>query len=359
MSTHKLGSVAGELAIFNQNPAIADKGTTVRSSTTALFTISSQDRAKTMDELRLAKGTSYDFTIVRPTNVLSGFFTRLSVSEISFQLTIPNINEKTNKIDFVWYYNNIFNYDTLVIDIGFKTPREIADAIETEIQAINPVLALATFKYGLNDIPSFTWDTTACPPDGLGNLPEIGFFAMRPNTIDYPFNADSTQLFDLLGFTGDLGFVTPGYGTPTTISAYQENTTTFCNPNPYFDIVCTQLTGNQGLKDGSTQDNVPTALSRVYVAQNSNTQILPSDPDFCPVGCAPTTIYINYANPKVIQWQPNQNVAGYLRFQVLDDSGNVIDYGATNQLVNNVIDEVPNLKAYNNLWCMTILVSEQ
>jgi hypothetical protein len=43
-------------------------------------------------------------------------------------------------------------------------------------------------------------------------------------------------------------------------------------------------------------------------------------PDCFP-GNKATTIYKDYAHPKQIQWQPNQNVPGFLRFVVYDDSG--------------------------------------
>jgi hypothetical protein len=71
-------------------------------------------------------------------------------------------------------------------------------------------------------------------------------------------------------------------------------------------------------------------LARLYVSaapgQSSTTHTdlsgVPAGGDvFCFPGNAPTTIYKDYSHPKQIQWLPNQNVPGYLRFVVYDDSG--------------------------------------
>jgi hypothetical protein len=65
---------------------------------------------------------------------------------------------------------------------------------------------------------------------------------------------------------------------------------------------------------------------------------------FCPPGCEPLTIYRNFTNPKQIQWIPNQNIGGFLQFQIYDDTGVILSDTIGN---NGGVD-----------WSMTILVSE-
>jgi hypothetical protein len=54
--------------------------------------------------------------------------------------------------------------------------------------------------------------------------------------------------------------------------------------------------------------------------------------------------------PKQIQWIPNQNIPGFLQFQVYDDTGDLLD--------NSLI--VPNTGLASQFldWSMTMLVSE-
>jgi hypothetical protein len=82
----------------------------------------------------------------------------------------------------------------------------------------------------------------------------------------------------------------------------------------------------------------------------------PQDPDFCPPGCAPFIIYRNFTMPKQIQWIPNQNIPGFLQFQVFDDSGASLNQSVTiSQNQGTSID----VDSYNSTdWSMTMLVSE-
>jgi hypothetical protein len=67
-------------------------------------------------------------------------------------------------------------------------------------------------------------------------------------------------------------------------------------------------------------------------------------PDCFP-GNKATTIYKDFAHPKQIQWLPNQNVPGYLRFIVYDDSG-------------APLQEAFDIKPPSVNWSMTMQFSE-
>jgi hypothetical protein len=149
------------------------------------------------------------------------------------------------------------------------------------------------------------------------------------------YTADRIQLFDMLGFNDtNLIYGEEGYGDST-----------FFQYTRYVDIVCSQLTNNQALKDTMTQSTARDVLCRVYVgdAEGVQSTVLPNSATFCPPGCAPTTIYKNFSIPKFIQWMPDSPVPGYLRFTVYDQDGYVL---------RGTGDE------YANDWSLTMLVSE-
>jgi hypothetical protein len=73
--------------------------------------------------------------------------------------------------------------------------------------------------------------------------------------------------------------------------------------------------------------------------------LAPNDPNFCPPGCAPFTIYRQFTNPKFIRWTPNQPVQGNLIFQVYDDGGTILSETDVNEISGQN-------------WSMTLLVSE-
>jgi hypothetical protein len=160
-----------------------------------------------------------------------------------------------------------------------------------------------------------------------------------PGIYEYPPN--TKQLFDLLGFTTDNMILSNGGG-------YGRDT--YCQAMRYVDIVCSQLTYNQALKDTMSQTVARDTLCRLYLGDGPYTgtsTLHPSDPDFCPPGCAPFTIYRQFTNPKFIRWLPNQPVQGNLRFQVFDDDGNLLSEAAA-----------VGTESEGANWSFTLLVSE-
>jgi hypothetical protein len=98
-------------------------------------------------------------------------------------------------------------------------------------------------------------------------------------------------------------------------------------------------------------------LCRIYLGAgsgDSQSTVEPSDPTFCPPGCAPMVIYRNFTMPKQIQWIPNQNIPGFLQFQVYDDAGDLLD----NSLFNSSIVSALGFPYQLADWSMTMLVSE-
>ena len=348
--------VAGPLSTNARDP-----GTTIRNPSTALLGIDSEDRFTDFVAARASTTSSpFDFTITKPENIMAGFFTRVGVTEVAFPWVIPNVNEKSNRIICNFVALGVPGQALITLDVGFYTPRDLALAIQGSVldAVAIPAMAASGFAmdYGLSMFEGFASYPNAsesafkytCVTPGY----TIAFAPLNYNVSTYPYPATTKQLFDVLGFT-----------TANTVQASTASgSITFCQWTRYVDITCQQLTLNQSLKDAASQPVVHDMLARLYVSaapgqsstgspvilysQLSPPVVQPVPPVVPPLepvpvnpylnlpyqasaaigspcfpGNAATTIYKDYAHPKQIQWLPNQNVPGYLRFIVYDDSG--------------------------------------
>jgi hypothetical protein len=350
------------MSLPTRNYAGIDSAITQRPVSGAILGIDSEDRFTDMTQARDIIGnlslpiiSPYSFTITKATSILNGFFTRIGVTEVMFPWTIPNVNRRTRQI-LVKYQVGAgpIAQVELVLPTGFYTPSQLASAIQIGVRAIDASLNAFTITYGTgaplevpppyasavtSSIPAFTYATNVAGTT-IAFLPmPAPSTAYTPGGLDYNFPAYTRQLFDVLGFTsGNYILQELFYG------GY-----TLCQAVKYVDIVCTQITNNQALKDNSSQVVNRDMLCRLYVADPSS----PSNVDcksstFCPAGCMPFTIYRNFATPKYIQWLPNQPVPGVLKFEVYSDDGSLLTDIDTNLL-----------NGYGRTdWAITLLVSE-
>jgi len=316
-----------------------DSAITQRPTSTAILAIDSEDRFRDYDDARnvaagLRNRSPYSFSINKSQSLMNGFFTRLGVSEVVFPWTIPNINVRTSQMNVEYDVGAGAVDDVIDLEIGFYTPSMLAAEIQRQVRALDAGLAAFTMTYGV--------DTTGAVPTQrpifeykTNNASTIAFSPQSAATVP---NRQSKQLFDLLGFTV----------ANEVLDTAEQGTNTYCQATRYIDIVCTQLTSNQALKDTMSQTVARDVLCRVYIgdAQGVQSTVLPSSSTFCPPGCMPTTIYRDFSQPKQIQWIPNQPVPGYLQFDVYDDAGDA--------LTDYVVGQVGN----GSNWSMTLLVSE-
>lgn len=320
-----------------------DTAITQRPTSTALLAIDSEDRFKDYPTARAVvegavNATPYSFQINKSQSLMNGFFTRLAVSEVVFPWGIPNVNRWTSDITFK-YQVGAGPIATVLIQLeyGFYTPSMIAAAIQSIVRAADPVnLGAFTMTYGTATIAQ-TYATQRPIFEYFTNNPavECSFSPM----VGGKWEAGRKQLFDLLGF----------YTIHTVLEPELGGAETYCQYTRYIDIVCTQLTANQALKDTMSQMVARDVLCRVYVgdAQGVQSTVLPSSSTFCPPGCMPTTIYKDFSQPKQIQWMPNQPVPGYLKFDVYDDAGFEL---------TSTMDGLADVNGLN--WSLSLLVSE-
>jgi len=303
---------------------------TTRPASTSIFGVSSKDRFPSYVQQRFQIGVEgpnaspYDFTITKSENLLSGFFTRMAVTEFSMDWVIPNVNRYTDAIKITFKVSGESAVtSTFFADIGFYTPNAFATVMQAHIRALDSTLAGFDFIYDTFDQPYFEYATNSTTQIAFAPLSNV------PDT--------QKQLFDMLGFNV----------LNQTLATAGQGVSTFFVYTDYFDVVSSQMSYNQPLKDSMTQPVVRDTLCRVYLNQingqmNANT-LQVTNTNFTPTGCTPFQIYHNYTHPKQINWTPNQNI-GQVRFTLYDDGGNPLSAAAP-------------LYADGN-WQMTLLVTE-
>ena len=316
---------------------------TIRMPSTALLTIDSEDRYKDYNQAFAAPTSPYNFTISKNESLMPGFMTRLGISEVVFPWTIPNITQKTYQMTCSYYYDGDLQTEFVQIESGFYTPQQLAAAVAAYVNILPNIPAGFEMTYGGNDptegVEPYFFYTCSQP---------IAFGRMTPNSVQWPYSANTKQLFNVLGFdAGNSVLAAPGSGVMAARGNY-----TLCQSIRYVDIVCNQLTNSQAQKDQTSQTIARDMLCRLYVggAPGVSSTTEANSATFCPPGCAPTVIYRNFATPKQIQWIPNQNIPGFLQFQVYDDTGDLLD---TDVIITNKI-----YPAQTSDWSMTLLVSE-
>jgi hypothetical protein len=340
---------------FYQNAPLPDYNArqvaqTIRMPSTALLTIDSEDRYADYNDARTQAVSPYDFTISKTESLMPGFMTRIGISEVVFPWVIPNINPRTNEITFSVSNDDgdELNSTTISLVQGFYTPDALATALEAAINTYLGTLGYGdtvSILYGIGGIPNFEFEAISG-----GRLDYIGFSPMTENSAEYPYPATSKQLYDLLGL-GSIDNVPIEPADPVYGSA------TLCQAIRYIDIVCNQLTNSQAQKDQTSQTVARDMLCRIYLGDaggSGQSTVSTLSNQFCPPGCAPFIIYRNFATPKQIQWIPNQNIPGFLQFQVYDDTGALLNESVA-------VDENASLglKGYTSTdWSMTMLVSE-
>jgi hypothetical protein len=325
---------------------------TIRMPSTALLTIDSEDRYTNFVDARLGAISPYNFNISKRESLMPGFMTRIGVSEVVFPWVIPNINKKTQTIQYTYTIGAAPPVSGVIsLQVGFYRPQELALAMTAELSGIAGLGFTMTYGDSIisNGQPCFFYSCSALnaisfTPMTYNSGPVVG----PPAIPAYPYPSTTKQLFDVLGFTS----------INSTLQNAAETTYTYCQAIRYVDIVCNQLTNSQSQKDQTSQTVARDMLCRIYVggapgvssttfAGDVASATVPST--FCPPGCAPTTIYRNFTEAKQIQWIPNQNIPGFLQFTVYDDTGAPLDES---------LEIGPDVFGTYSDWSMTLLVSE-
>lgn len=299
-----------------------ERGVDIRMPSTALLGVSSSDRYDTKTERESAPSSPFNILLTSKQNFMSGFFTRIALTEVRIPWLLPTIRINlgdTMKLEY--RTGGITTAYTLRINgDAWYNPTSLAAEVQRAMRSASPI------DGGVNK-PSFTctYSATAYAFTAATNVGGDTFRFLP--TLD----SNTTGLFEM------MAWVNQGLGASMVSRVPKMIFTEFV------DIVCNQLTYAQNVKDGDTGDISRDVVARVYLSPEGL-----SDPT--QVGTAPFIIYRQFQTPKQIKWDNNLPI-GQLSFQLYDDRGNILTsgWGGT---------QTPFFDDLLGDWSITLLVSE-
>ena len=273
----------------------------IRFPSTANLAIDSFDRSGP-DGVNGVNGSN--FVIQKGNNILSGYFTRFGVNEVTLDYALPNISPI--------HLNNTFSVLTGSTTTNFIVPEgnyTVSSLMAYIVAVLNAATLGVTFSFA--------------GPAGAKALTGTGAFTINP-----------TVLSGYLSMTpADVPVPSVNYAVPVLFPELLAVT--------YFDFVCSSLTYQQGLKDADTTQSSKDVLYRWILSWDDYS---PEDADGYPIyqGYMPFKSRRYLSFPKQIKWDGQQPI-GQLVFQVFGSDGNL---AKTTQ--RGVFE-----------WYMNLLVSEQ
>ena len=229
----------------------------IRPSATASLCIDSDDRYANYGVRRTNPTYPFKINIQKNEAILNGFFKRIALTEFRMNWTLPNISSAwgNNQIIMKWKSGSSVQTDLLItIPDGFYTASQMATAIQAEINETT------SFKVQVADLTEDFF--TFIPDPSLASVVTFYFTAVASPSTGFPnINTNVRQLIDMLNI--------PSFTTyQTSIISGIVN----MRPTDYFDVVCSQLTYNQKLKDSSSAPITRDNMVRIYLDDTTKSQ---------------------------------------------------------------------------------------
>ena len=255
-----------------------ERGTTIRYPSTALLCLDSIDK-QTSDSV-------WNINIQKRTNLLSGFFTRIGITEVQLNWNVPNISsELANTTLVVDVSNSGINTYSATLPVGYYTVQQALDRI---VLQLNTDLGSDQFYVDLSGV----------------QFGQVGLWTKAGYEFRINF-ASSSYLPYQLGFD-------------TVDDTYSSKKIIFSpdlRPFSYIDFVSSQLTYCQNLKDGSSTPQDVDVMCRLYF--NWDGSYTSYDGYGLPIlfGYKPDRLLRQFATPKMIKWDNIQPI-GNLNIQI-------------------------------------------
>lgn len=266
------------------------EGTPIRFPAIAELEVSSLDRYPNDGEFILAitnnPTTSSDILFPAKQALLSGYFTRIALSEVQLQWRTPNITPKNN---FVYWYD-----EGLDADFDIELPVNFYDLSGLGVALVaNMNQAVGFPKYIVN----------------LVNTVGTDFLEIQTNNGDhwgfqpyFPINPSPTTI------RGQRFFQTAGITRQNFYQLFPNNSvqrfglTTNLSYTPYIDVVSDRLAKFAKVKDGMTRQfqGQTAILARLYLTPFNTKE------QYC--GNHPFQMAIDYTTPKYIRWNPGEYI---------------------------------------------------
>jgi len=326
-----------------------EKGVDIRPSSTALFGISSFDRYASVFERNNQEAplkSPFNLTISSSQPFIQGEFTRIGIAEVVLRWYLPTLTSNNNRIRISYKVGGadpaVVYFLTIPVltgpgqpaDQGWYTPTTLAAALQTAVRTATGNVGFTVTASAINGAfraMTNNADTFVFLPFQPASTPnKIGLFEMMnwPRANNTPYLPNPTPPPALLPVA------------PVHLVNYNSGVPTMCRTQ-FVDIVCSQLTGCQAVKDADTGDISRDLMCRVYLNDGLNQQ------PFL-VGSTPFVVYRDFSLPKQIKWLPNTSVGGFLKFQLYDDQGYLLESGSPAPVLDNQQGD----------WNLTLQLSE-
>lgn len=323
-----------------------NRGVTTRPPAVALAVIDSSD-AEQYDKdtgFRISSSNPARVYINNQEAILFGYMTRIALTEIAIQYTTPNVNRYNNTITigcFTPVTGTFVQAIRLTISVGFYSGPLLGKVLADQLNANAALTAFFgpdTFAVGIGGL--------VC---GTGPIAVAGLTLKAANSRFLIETSSDVGRFSILPSNGSLGGlsklpdditnmmgITPTLTTSTSYTRLQGGFASM-QYTPYLDITSTQLTRNQVIRDGSSKRGGigSSLLARVYLENEffqarAITITYNSDSEFDgatdnAIGTTEGTLRREFATPKQIQWNSNENV-DFIDIQVLDAKGRPLFY---------------------------------
>ena len=281
-----------------------------RPPASAYLLIDSRDRGETSTGLLQPNANDFILNARGNAALLYGYFTRVAITQVSFDWYFPLIKENYNDLIRV---TNVTTATTSTIQLSGQTPYVDYDTLAAQLETLlraapvgNPALTV-TFESAYTGFLIST-----------NNGDQLQFVS--------PLVADPTRgtLYKTLTKTyRTLGI--NNYQMSTAITDMQ-----CCPPRAatsYLDIMSDRLTKFQRVKDADTDQQQPrnTQIARVYITPPGQRIIVENTVAPEGPGTQPFTICVDYNTPKHIKWSPGEALY-QLDLQVRDMDGDLLPW---------------------------------
>jgi hypothetical protein len=322
------------------------RGMPIRYPASAFFNINSIDRyasinyptsqfARILESSAIQNNTpasNYNMSLQR--NLLSGYFHRLTVSEVNLQWNIPTINSQ----NYIFAMSagdtsgNIASTNVSLI-LDYYTYTELATELQTRIRS-----AFSALTPNLNAL------TVVWAPRYAGS----GYtFLFETNGVVINFETDLVNSSGVIG--GDISAATRAmyklYNMIGVTNALVSNVSTVLYTIPsyptliytsYIDIISNKLSQFMRVKDSETSWSADTSvITRVYLSNTNGISapvVEPSVPsgttfDTYAVGSRPFVLNYSPNTVKNIKWEPGQSIIDF-DIRVIDEFGDQVPWNA-------------------------------
>lgn len=251
-----------------------------------------------------------DFIITVQRPLLSGYFTRLAVSQVQLDWKVQTVTQGYND---QFQFKDMSNNNIYLVNItpGYYNVYELAAAIETAVQGVGAPWNAFTCVF------SDQLQALIMASNVAGLTFRLISNALIPGPQVFPVNTRLNNFFDMIGvvyLNAAFSLTTHTLGNCRTI------------PTRYIDICSRKLTQYMRVKDSETSFNPDTAvLCRVYMTPPNQRTLIDASGNL--PGSFPFTLVWDPNTPKHIKWEPNQFIYDF-DIQVKDEFGGLVPWSA-------------------------------